>query len=726
MRGDHAGSCPFAPRAQGLPLLANTLDFLLSPKTFLTSLRERHGDIARIRVGWIDFTVILGAAAQEFLRAGGERHLERMSFFGPVGEQLGNRDFVLGLSGADHLRVRRSLAIAYSREVASRHVPEFLRAVHEHTVDWRAGETHDVMKNVTVMAFDQYSRAMCGRSLKSWWPDVRRVVTTSMNVGGRTWPQWAFRDPRYQRSRRKVLGLTKELVEERRRSQRDQEEPADILDALLSVKGADGTGLCQDEVHCYALYGFAGAGAYMNRAVGFLLYELLRDRDLYDRIEREVDDAFADQIFDAADMPRMPLLLAAWAEALRYHPVSQGLPYLAREDFTYGGYRVPRGSFVVLSQVPMHFDRSRWSEPERFDPARCMAPRNEHRDGGWAPYGMGHRTCSAAGLVELMALSMVAGLMREFRLEVAPSDYTLRTITMPLPGPVGRFGLKLVSRRSAHGRRVDTRGAWEARATASFHAAGGAAVQEVIARAEAVRYEPGAVITREGDASDAFFVLVEGAVDVSRRGRDGAERVVAVLTPGQYFGEAGLLRDAPRTATVRASAQSGATALRIDREGFYDLVGSSDLVSDEIARVSRRHWYSSAIQASLPSLDRATLAALLPEFEPTHHEPGDVIVRQGDVADRFYVIERGRVVVTRAAPDGTTRELTTLGPGSYFGEIGLLRRLPRNATVTALDPLDLLAIGREDFERFLLAHGGVRSDLALTMARRLRLTNTNR
>jgi MFS family permease len=71
---------------------------------------------------------------------------------------------------------------------------------------------------------------------------------------------------------------------------------------------------------------------------------------------------------------------------------------------------------------------------------------------------------------------------------------------------------------------------------------------------------------------------------------------------------------------------------------------------------------------------------------------GTAIVRQGDPSDRFYVLVRGRVEVTQ---DG--RHLRDEGPGEFFGEIGLLRDVPRTATVTALEEVETVSLTREDF-----------------------------
>ena len=84
---------------------------------------------------------------------------------------------------------------------------------------------------------------------------------------------------------------------------------------------------------------------------------------------------------------------------------------------------------------------------------------------------------------------------------------------------------------------------------------------------------------------------------------------------------------------------------------------------------------------------------------PLRIDPGTVVVREGDAGDRFYVIVEGDVEVTAA---GTP--VSVLGPGGYFGEIALLKDVPRTATVTAKTPLVLYALEREDFLATVTGH----------------------
>jgi MFS family permease len=88
-----------------------------------------------------------------------------------------------------------------------------------------------------------------------------------------------------------------------------------------------------------------------------------------------------------------------------------------------------------------------------------------------------------------------------------------------------------------------------------------------------------------------------------------------------------------------------------------------------------------------PALEAAARALV-----PVLHAGGSEVIRQGDVGDRFYVVERGRLAVSQ---DG--RQLRQLERGDSFGEIALMRAVPRTATVTALTDVELQALDRDAF-----------------------------
>lgn len=102
-------------------------------------------------------------------------------------------------------------------------------------------------------------------------------------------------------------------------------------------------------------------------------------------------------------------------------------------------------------------------------------------------------------------------------------------------------------------------------------------------------------------------------------------------------------------------------------------------------------------------LDDETFDELRPYMQEQTWNPGDVIVRQGDPGDTFYVIVDGKVSVERGDGSSTNggQQLAELGNGDFFGEMALLADEPRNATVTAISTCKTLNLTRDAFERLL-------------------------
>jgi MFS family permease len=98
-------------------------------------------------------------------------------------------------------------------------------------------------------------------------------------------------------------------------------------------------------------------------------------------------------------------------------------------------------------------------------------------------------------------------------------------------------------------------------------------------------------------------------------------------------------------------------------------------------------------------LPEVTVERLSSRLAYVRAEAGEAVIREGDHGDRFYIVSEGEL---EASQNGTA--LTELGPGSYFGEIALLRDVPRTATVTAKTSAALLALDREDFVAAVTGH----------------------
>lgn len=99
-----------------------------------------------------------------------------------------------------------------------------------------------------------------------------------------------------------------------------------------------------------------------------------------------------------------------------------------------------------------------------------------------------------------------------------------------------------------------------------------------------------------------------------------------------------------------------------------------------------------------------------PRFGPEQYEGGDIIISQGDLPEKFYIITHGYVDVEHSSPSGV-HIIDRLGPGDFFGEIGLMKHKRRNATVRARGNVAVMSMDQRTFANWLSTSGLVKEEL---------------
>lgn len=223
--------------------------------------------------------------------------------------------------------------------------------------------------------------------------------------------------------------------------------------------------------------------------------------------------------------------------------------------------------------------------------------------------------------------------------------------------------------------------------------AGGAALLTLVQRAEAVRFDGGAALMREGVDEDAIFVLLRGDARVRRLGVGELTQ----LPPGTVVGEIASLTGTARTASVYAKGP--VEALRFRPAGFAELSHKLPGVYARLRETGRSRLVAqlfgpTSIFGALNGLERA---ALFEQCLPATLAEGQAAVREGEPGHAICIIASGMAEVWRKGPDGARQVITTLGPGSVFGELALLYDRQANATVEALTTLTLFCLDRHRF-----------------------------
>lgn len=118
-------------------------------------------------------------------------------------------------------------------------------------------------------------------------------------------------------------------------------------------------------------------------------------------------------------------------------------------------------------------------------------------------------------------------------------------------------------------------------------------------------------------------------------------------------------------------------------------------------------------------MDEQEVGGIRAIMQEMKFKAGQVIIREGEAGDLFYVITEGRAEIIIRDADGEELLLHEVGPGDFFGELSMLTNKPRAARVRAVEHVSTLALERDDFFEFLRTHAHAAIDVMVELGGRL-------
>ena len=229
-----------------------------------------------------------------------------------------------------------------------------------------------------------------------------------------------------------------------------------------------------------------------------------------------------------------------------------------------------------------------------------------------------------------------------------------------------------------------------------FQHIGHSEIEEIIRSSRFVDFQEHEIILEEGDIGQTMFVVLEGKIQVYGVNDNGFENVYALLKSGDFFGEQALLpgSNKRRNANVRSLTRSH--LFKIHRKTVEKYFTRNDNTYSTLRNIGVKQTQHRQVQQN--ALFNAL--HLGDGFSEWIHEysfsAGDIVFREGDIGENFYMIIEGEVEVSRNE-SGKKKVLSYLASDHYFGELALVNQEPRSATITAHTDLKLLAIKGERF-----------------------------
>jgi len=236
----------------------------------------------------------------------------------------------------------------------------------------------------------------------------------------------------------------------------------------------------------------------------------------------------------------------------------------------------------------------------------------------------------------------------------------------------------------------------------AFFKAAGQDTLELLAKAMPVESVcSGACIVKQGQHGDCGFAVLEGAADCYKDnevfdplGNIVLERsFVRTMPAGFFFGEIALLWRVPRTRSVYARGET--TLARLTSDVYHSILVRHEMESRECREECLRDV------KMLETLSYEQLSQIADALQRRSYQEGDVIIREGELGDEFFVVLHGECVVTVQTGPDDIQEHRRYYSGDLFGERALLQQTVRAATITATSQMDVLCLKRKAFERML-------------------------
>ncbi len=377
------------------------------------------------------------------------------------------RDGLLTAEGDVWKRSRKAMAPVFTPRHARGFARQMLLKSEEFAERFDTGEAEgtvrDIAADMTALTYLILSETLFSGEIATEGQDVAADVDALLHHMGRidpldmlAAPAWL---PRLTRiGGRQVLAKFRALVRstmEKRKaaiSRDPQSAPRDFLTLLLEVEGPQG--LSTEEIEDNILT-FIGAGHETTaRALAWTLYCVANSPTIRTAMETEIDSVLKDGADPVDWLERMPLVRAAFEEALRLYPPA---PSINRQALKRDRFEAPdgtaidvrKGATILIMPWTLHRHELYWENPRLFDPRRFL-PENREKIGRfqYLPFGAGPRVCIGATFALQEAVIALAVLMRRFRFDTAGGarPWPVQKLTVQ---PAGGLAMR-VTRRAAH------------------------------------------------------------------------------------------------------------------------------------------------------------------------------------------------------------------------------------------------------------------------------------
>ncbi len=422
---------PLPPGPRGWPLVGTAFQFGRDPLGFLMNNARTYGDVVRIPFGRAYFYLFAHPAQIEDILVTQNRIFPKEDI-----EQLRHtNDYLLfgtGLltsNGEFWLRQRRLAQPAFHRQRIAAYATAMVAHTERMLAGWRSGQVLDIREAMMTLTLDIVAETLFGSSASTDAHEVGDALGVVMDVAaeqlGMPFPIPTYLPTpgnlRFRHAVRRLEAIIQRIVAARRASAEDR---GDLLSMLLHARDEDGSGMTDKQLRDEAITLFLAGHETTALALAWTFYLLGQHPQVEVRLAAELQTVLGGRLPTMADLPQLRYTELVLKEAMRLYPPAWLLSQrVATRDTVVGGYRVPQGTLVAISQWVTHRDPRFFADPERFIPER-WADGLEQRLPRFAyfPFGGGPRLCIGQSFALMEATLILAAIASRYRVELLPGQ----------------------------------------------------------------------------------------------------------------------------------------------------------------------------------------------------------------------------------------------------------------------------------------------------------------
>lgn len=429
----------------GLPVLGHTVAFSRDPVALLVEARDKVGDVFTVRIAGRKFTVLCGPAASDAVFRAADSTLGRRRAYRSMTPVFGEGilfDAPLPVFDEHMSLIRPALLGGAVGDYAE----AMVREIDAYLAGWGDEGSVDLVEAMSELSVHIAAECLIGPEFRRLvGDDLARLFRDLKAAGRMSWlvapnlPLPAFR--RRDRAHRQLIDV---IVQAARSIHREAPESDRFVNSLMTARYRDGRPVPQ-EVAAALLLAVIVAGEHNTAALaswtGVLM---LRHPERASAVRREQDALSPHGApYVPRDVREMRELRKCVTEAERLHPPTTVLLRDAEEDFFYNGYRIPRGSRVMISPAASHRLPEVFPHPERYDPDRYSPERAEHnaKPSPLMAFGGGRHRCTGTAFAYQEIMLIWSRVLRAFDLELLDTpirpDYAAVTAVPRSPCRLG-------------------------------------------------------------------------------------------------------------------------------------------------------------------------------------------------------------------------------------------------------------------------------------------------